>query len=131
MSSVVKIRSATSDDLPFIYSSWIKSYRHGNPACLRAGSEYFSGQHRVIERLLERGAEIRIACYSESPHLILGWMCSEPGTIHYVYVKKPYRRLHIATQLVGQRPVQTRYTHRTGRMPQPPKTWRYEPFAKE
>lgn len=132
MSEPVLIRPATEADLPLIFSSWIRSYRHGNPATLRQGRSYAESQHRIVERLLAR-AEVRVACYSGSPSLILGWACIERknSTIHYCYVKNAYRGLGLVRSLLGSLLGQPlRYSHRTRKL-RPREGWTYHPEDKE
>ncbi len=88
------IRPGTDDDIPFVYSTWIKSYRRTDlrPAEL----------HARIERLLATTAAILVCTPDGAPGTIVGWACVDiAGHLHYVYVRASHRRLGIARQLVA------------------------------
>ena len=57
---------------------------------------YYSYHHRLIERLVERGAVIQVA---KSEGVIVGWICTEGSVLHYVYVKSAFRDFGVAKKL--------------------------------
>lgn len=98
----VKIRGATEDDFPFIYSTWLKGLRFGNDVFnLIEQESYFKNYHRVIEAILNRpDTHIAVACLNDDPTTILGYsILGETGTVHYVHVKQAFRRFGIARGL--------------------------------
>jgi hypothetical protein len=83
-------------EMPFIYSSWLKSNRKSPMTADVRNDVYFSYHHRLIERLVERGATIQVA---KSEGVIVGWICSEGPVLHYVYVKSAFRDFGVAKKL--------------------------------
>lgn len=98
------IRFAEIQDLPLVFSSWLKSYRKHAATQGLSNDVYFSGQRELIARLLQR-ATVRLLVSVEDPSHIYGWACTELSgglpVLHYVYVKQTYRRLGFARLLLG------------------------------
>jgi GNAT superfamily N-acetyltransferase len=59
---------------------------------------YKSQQRQIISNILKR-SQIRVACFSDQPNNIIGWLCYESikigatdvDIIHYIYVAARYR----------------------------------------
>jgi hypothetical protein len=122
------MRPASEGDAPFIVDSWMLSYRPSAVA-RDAGGAYIRGQKAKIRRLLSR-ANILVACLPEDPETILGWSATEATVVHFVYVKREFRRLGIASSLLspflGEA---TTYTHRTPCVSSfIPSHWNYDPY---
>lgn len=94
------IRPAQENDISFIYATWLKSYHYDSWTKSIAKSVYFDNYKLVLDRLLE-DSKVLIACTKEDENVILGYCVSEPGIIHYVFVKEAFRMFGIATDLVG------------------------------
>jgi hypothetical protein len=101
----IEIRNAVTDDLPFIFATWLRSYRHSSQFAKKISNDvYFKYHHAAIERIISRGGIIKIANIVGDPNVILGYACLEAqgGTdmvVHYVYVKKNFRKMGIASRL--------------------------------
>lgn len=107
------IRPAHREDRPFIFSSWLKSYRDSLP--LVWNGTYYAGQHSLIESLLDDDqTEIVVAGPVGDDLTIFGWAVrSKPSTLralHYVYVKEAFRRMGIGAFLAGEFQVATHMT---------------------
>lgn len=122
LEKVVSFRAVEPGDISFILDSWIKSYRTSPWAGVVPNHKFFDVTHEVIEELLTRGAVLSVACATHDPTRILGWACTEHVTggvaCHYVYVKDPFRRMGLATELLKRNVPQTTpdrkfYTFRT------------------
>lgn len=109
------LRDQTEADEPFIFSSWLKSFRLNDR---RPGPRYYREQHNTIERLLKESS-VKVACLAATPHIIIGWSAINGQACHYVYVKSPFRRMGIArTLLASIDPTKTvTYSHKTERTP--------------
>lgn len=98
----VALRTVQPDDVDLIYDSWLHSGRtdRGPPV---DKAIYFHGQRQVIGELLKRSPVI-IACEPAVPAHVLGWVCFELRAgllvLHYIYVKKAFRRMGIATLMM-------------------------------
>lgn len=112
------IRGALPSDIPFIYHSWIQSMHHDSRLGKSCLTEVFlQGQTQVIDAILsEPDTDIHVACDLTEHDVIFGYMVfQKPRTLHYVFVKKDFRRFGIAdyfaTWMMPQEDVE--YTHRT------------------
>lgn len=102
----VAYRPMWGGDVPFVYSSWLKSFRHAyrkSPPRF-----YYAYYHPLITKLLARGdTTVCMACDGADQGFIVGWVCAtrlpSGGTVlHWVYVKRTYRQLGLATALCAQ-----------------------------
>lgn len=97
------IRQGIEQDVPFVISSWLKSYRQSNSASSMEGDTYFSTHGKAIKHLLPyfRSA---IACDPDNIQDIYGYIVYHESVsvpiIHYIYVKKHFRTMKIATRLL-------------------------------
>lgn len=114
----VVLERANRGDAKLVYSSWIKSYRHSEAAHKLPNGVYEPFQRDVIHRLLAApGTCVYVARPTDWPDGVLGWVCAEPGVMHYAYVKSPYRRLGLGRTLLAYAAEQlgeafTAYTHK-------------------
>jgi GNAT superfamily N-acetyltransferase len=110
---VITLRPAAPEDLPFIYSTWLKGLYGGNSLFgLIPYPTYMAAYSNVLAGLIERNRAI-VACLSEDPSVVVGYSVISPdeATVHWVYVRKAWRKLGVARSLV---PRDARYiTHLT------------------
>lgn len=96
------IRDAVEGDVPFIFNSWLKSFRTGSFCQFVDNSIYFTEQHKLIEKLLKR-CKLKIACDANDPATIYGYIIYEQiegiWCFHYVYTKHTFRALGVAREL--------------------------------
>jgi GNAT superfamily N-acetyltransferase len=105
---------STSDEA-FLYSTWMKSYKESGWGRAIPAPIYNIEQRHRIDRLLAReDTWIVVAANSDTPEHIYGWMVGEGNnTIHYIYVKHPYRGAGVANKLISQLGgTHLLYTHR-------------------
>jgi GNAT superfamily N-acetyltransferase len=116
----IKIRPALEVDAPFIFNSWLRSFRENGLARPVNNEIYYSEQHKLIEKLLKR-CTVSVACDPNDPTSIYGYICHEKidgiFVLHYVYVKHPFRSLGLAKTLLLETKHNTDhaalYTHTT------------------
>jgi GNAT superfamily N-acetyltransferase len=114
------IREANQADQPFIFQSWLKTYKHNSPFAKRITDKvYFARHHAVATRILQR-ATVFVACPEDSPETILGYLIVDyfenRPILHFMYVKDAFRGMGIASRLMeaaGLDPNECLYTHRT------------------
>ncbi len=122
----ILVREAKATDEPFIYATWLKSYRNSEFARHQTSDLYYAHQHDLIEKLMQ-GNQVNVAVIDESPDVVLGWACGRDGILQYVYTKKAFRRLGIARKLTHPwNPCI--YTHRTLMTPLLLKSAHYDPY---
>ena len=99
--NLVAIRDVTAQDANFVMATWLKGLRYGNDWFELIPSEvYFKVYHQVIEQILLRPKTlIQIACLKDEPDVILGYSVFEDSTLHFLFVKRPWRGIGIAKML--------------------------------
>jgi hypothetical protein len=134
------------DDLNFIISNWVHSYRENSPIARNVREDIYRRNQRELILNLCRRPSIRvvISCFESDPNVMLGFLVYEiipdpPGkrqnTIHYIYVKKPFRRNGIARdmlQCVGVVPEKSFFSHYTVDCPVFARKWNgllYNPYS--
>lgn len=109
MSLYVAHRQGAVQDLPIIFSSWLRSFKDSHYAGLIPNNLYYDIYRAALEQLIARpGVEIWCAVNpqeEEEKHQIYGWLCIERGyalpVIHYLYVKQAYRMFGVARSLLA------------------------------
>lgn len=110
------LRPWGDSDRGLIFGYWLRSFARSEFAKSMVEPIYMASQHRLIERVLERGSCL-ILHPEGDPATGLGWIAYEPGVLHFVYVKGRLRRhglgriLLDAAGMLG--PEGITYTHRT------------------
>lgn len=106
MSSEIEVRTAFLEDVPFIFATWLRSYRHASSFARKISNEVFYARHHmVVDMILKReGSSVLVAHPKGEPDVILGYLVTErqpDGTdvVHYTYVKKSFRQMGIARAL--------------------------------
>lgn len=93
------IRPASGSDLNFLYSTWLNSYRCDSKIGKSTKkSVYFGEYYSVVDSILEK-AKTLIACLSEEPNVIVGFLVFEPQVLHYCFTKESFRGLGVARSL--------------------------------
>lgn len=91
--------------MPFIFNSWLKSYRESFFARGITSTVYYNEHHKVIENLVST-CDTLVASNTNDPTDIYGFVCAEKidgiFVLHYIYVKHTYRFLGLARLLVTQ-----------------------------
>ena len=100
----VRIRPALEADVPFIFSTWLRSYRDSNFANNISTTVYYAEHHKVVEKLL-KSSEVFIACADDDISELYGYICAQKVdgilVVHYAYVKHSFRHLGIGAQLLA------------------------------
>lgn len=92
-------RPGRETDHPFIFSSFLKSYRSAVAKDLVGDGVFFRVMHKQLERLLGRDRLI-VAAVDGDEDEILGWALGGDAELHYAYTKKNFRGKGIATRLI-------------------------------
>ena len=109
MSDIIQIivTSVSPTDYPFIYSTWLKGQYYDVKESLRPDQkEYWDRQAAEITKLLKNSeATIHVARDSGDALWIAGYSISLGSTLHWIYVRKDYRRRGIANLLLAGSPI--------------------------
>lgn len=116
----IRIRVANEEDINFIFSSWLKSFRNSLFSKSIVNTIYFTEHHKLIERIV-RSSQVLVACNVDDPSQMYGYVCASrvEGVycLHYFYIKHSFRKFGIARLLIGasgHNPEQASlYTHHT------------------
>ncbi len=96
------IRLAEAHELPFIYATWLNSYRYDSfigKAC--KNSIFFAEYPKIIDAILESEmTKVLVAFFPASPKVILSYIVFDPSCLHYVFTKEIYQKNGIAMSLV-------------------------------
>ena len=87
---------------PFIYNSWIRTLRNEDQYRHVDANWLTTAQHALIEKILASAAVACVSAHPEDdPDTILGYAVGERrGVLHFIYVKKNFRQLGLATRLL-------------------------------
>ena len=98
-----RLRPLTEEDYPFLYNSWLKSYRFSLFAERITNTIYFEDHHKLIEKILNN-SKILIACNPSDPSQLYGYIVAgeEEGglVVHFLYVKHTFRNMGIGKTLL-------------------------------
>lgn len=100
---LVLIRPLSTNDEAFVYKTFLEGLRYGNQEFKKMDQlEFYKNYRKVIERLLSRPeTKVTISCLKEDPDVILGYSITRPSIIDWIFVKKAWRGLGIAKDLVA------------------------------
>lgn len=103
----IKLRDGEQGDLPFIYDTWINSFRKSSEFTRKIHRKVYEQQHRqIVNRCLHRPTvRVTVACDANDPSVIYGYMVWERGltdrdVVHYVYVKATWQKAGVATHML-------------------------------
>lgn len=112
------IRSSKGSDLPFIYSTWLESYRYDSNFGKSHRNTIFFEDYRKVVDLILLNSETLVAASSEEPDIIYGYLVKEKhNVLHYIFVKGPFRRWGVGsalfTKAFPEESLPVSYTHKT------------------
>lgn len=114
MTNEWQIRDGNKDDIPFIYRTWLKSYRYDSELGECRNSVFYPEYTRVLDYILtDPKVKIDVACKRDDNTILFGYAISEPEILHYVFVKQAFGRLGIARSLIENIGKLKYATHRT------------------
>jgi ribosomal protein S18 acetylase RimI-like enzyme len=97
---MITIRPPKQDDSAFIISSWVSSFQQQLDPFVTIKTVAKSYRPH-IERCLSKSS-ILVACLTDDPDCIIGYIAFDDEAVHYCYVKYACRRQGIATKLLDQ-----------------------------
>lgn len=99
----VLIRDAGIKDEPFIFHSWLRSFRKSPTNAFISDPEYYKGHHKVVEDSIN-SLIVKVAYHAEDTSHILGYIAYEyseenKAIVHWLFVKRDYRGFGIGKML--------------------------------
>lgn len=107
------IRKAEEEDIPFIYATWIKSYRYDSligKGC--RNTVFYPNYNRIIDWVLDR-SEVLMACHLNNPQVVFSYLVYEPDIVHYAFTKEAFLRQGICKSLWEEAGRIPNYSHKT------------------
>lgn len=83
----------------------------------------------MLEVIIWR-SQVKVACLEEEPDVVLGYAVYEGETLHWVFVKKAWRKLEIASKLVPKKISRITHITKLGKSLKD-KEWVFDPFLWE
>ncbi len=102
--SLVKVRGAVAEDLPFILNSWLKSYRNSSVSLSIPNQVYYPGHTNRVKEILSNPSTVSlILVNSTDADQIMGYVIFDLNApvLHYLYVKQPFRKYGMGQFLVS------------------------------
>lgn len=103
------IREGLPEDLPFIYSTWLKWYAKNSPIAKKISSRWFyQCHHRLIESLFQSNTtQIHCAVFPETPEVIAGYLVSSiaPWKNIAAQLRKDWPGVDAEVEKFGDNPV--------------------------
>lgn len=126
------LREPKKTDIPFIYQTWLNSFRYDSWSKATAKSVFFDHYKLVIDEILSNSKTL-IACLPEDEDIILGYLVYESQIIHYIFVKNDFRKYGIAANLVNhsmdlEQPITITHRTKTALPILNNKNWIFNPF---
>lgn len=117
-SELVAVRDGTHDDINFILATWLRGLYYGDSIFSNMVKDTFMHKyHTVLENILASpNTVIRVACLRDDPGVILGYavMRKDLKTIDFVFVKKVWRGIGIAKQIIPSTVTSATHFNKTG-----------------
>lgn len=126
----ILLRSIEESDLPFVFSTWLKGLYHGNILFNKIDQDiFYSKYHLVLESLIKKSF-VKVACLESEPDVILGYSVSDIHCLHWIFVKKAWRKLGIGKSLMPKDIVEVSHLTKLGETLMKTKhlTLKYNPF---
>lgn len=129
-SDLIAIRPMTNDDKNFVYASWLRGLYYGETWYSEVPKTIFmENYHKVIDFILDsKSTSVKISCLKEDPSVILGYaVLNNTNGLHWVFVRKAWRNIGIAKDLVKSVSYCTHLT-KVGMSIMKKKGWVFNPF---
>lgn len=126
---LIAFRGGVLDDRNFILATWLKGLYHGNSWFKQIDPTIFMNKYQkvVFQILNDPHTEVRLAVLKDEPSVILGYSVLGPRTIHWVFVKKSWRKVGIARALCPEEVDTCTHLTDVGRSLKP-KNMKFDPF---
>ncbi len=104
-----QLRPPTTEDVAFVFNSWLKSFRDAPAMVNLSNTTYYKEMHRCIERVVQSDTcRVVVACSSVpgDENVIFGYAIGEALggelVIHWAYCKHPFRGFGIGKALEAE-----------------------------
>lgn len=115
----MKFDSPTADEYPLVFDAWARSFKKSPWAGCVPNHMWDAVSRATASEIINRGARVVVACaeLDDGTRRVMGYSVSEPGVLHWLFVKRDYRGMGVGrallAQTMGTGPGKWKYTHRT------------------
>ncbi len=95
----ITIREPQPEDINFLLSTFLKGLYYGSKFWGLVDQEAFFQNYEPFVKQLMLRSDVKIACLEEDKDVILGYSISRSNVLHFLFVKKSYRKLGIGKLL--------------------------------
>lgn len=103
--TTMRIDVARECDAPFVYATWMASYRDSPLGSKWDDAEYRDRMNQRMASLIERSV-VYVARPSDWDEGVIGWAVAEQRggrfLLHYCFVRPPFRQQGVLTALIAQ-----------------------------
>lgn len=98
----IMLREPQQSDINFLLSTMLKGLYYGSKFWAEVDQEaFFSNYEPYIKNLMIK-SQLKVACLDDDRDVILGWSMFDKSTLHFMFVKKSYRKLGIGKMLLPE-----------------------------
>lgn len=128
----VALRPGGIEDHAFVLQTWLRTYHRRSEWTKPIDPAIFYEWHTPLVLGILRRASLLVATPEGQPGTILGWLVAEGPTLHFVYVKGPFRRFGVARALVGSSAYRefTHWTYDGDHLVKKHPDWKYNPYRR-
>jgi GNAT superfamily N-acetyltransferase len=95
----IELREPVPGDINFLLSTMLKGLYYGSKFWALVDQEAFFKNYEPFLKNLLIFNYVKIACLQEDPDVILGYSLYKNNILHFIFVKKSYRKLGIGKLL--------------------------------
>ena len=101
---VVRRRPVQPDDTALLFNSWCRQIRGKRPFDKMSNEDFKLYVDNIIRKIVVE-SDIDVAYPEGDPSVVIGFLCCdrELRNLHYLYIKKDFRRGGVASWLMRQR----------------------------
>jgi hypothetical protein len=129
---LITIRDYLPEDKNFILATWLRGLYYGDSWFSEVKKHTFMQvYHLVLNVLLEKPNNyVKVACLKEDPSVIMGYaiLSKDPKAIHWVFIKKSWRNIGLAKDLIPKDYTTVTHLTKTGLSIIKKKNWSFNPF---
>lgn len=92
-------RNATPEDMPYVLSTWVRSYGSSIPSARRQQA-IVEFRRRYVDRVMRKNPHIVLLCSPDSHKTLHGYAVALDGALVWTYVTKDLRRLGLARDAI-------------------------------
>lgn len=128
------LRTGKNEDLPFIYSTWLRNLYYSNEMFNKIEKRtYYAAYSKIMENIIALPQiVVTICCLDDAPDVIVGYIITRGPVLHYAYVKNAWRRASVFNKLVSslEEPIKSvSHITKAGDAIRIKRGWDYNPFA--